>query len=340
MGLRRRIWGLSAIVLLALASPAAATLDDFLGDWANPASDAVGVERVTVTRTGGNHIEVYVTCRCDSGPCDLGTVPGVSYSDDPASPDMKRVTADFQIDGAKKRVTLTRTPTTYLRFEVLTEFTGNTSRSNFVFSGDLGRPVIVPTAAPAAPGAPAPTVAPPPPPAIADDGGFLTGVTSFFDEKVNRAGGEECVPFNPDGIYIAPTDAGVKLLDFGKPLLAFGTNRALAERAKAIILHYRFDEQCFVARPGARMMYWKSQGTLPTADFIGQDCLAVDVAQVKAVQSGGAWLVTSGGTTLLDFGDDKASAEKAAAIIVNYRFTRQCFVGRPNTVRMQYWLSK
>ncbi len=49
--------------------------------------------------------------------------------------------------------------------------------------------------------------------------------------------------------------------------------------------------------------------------------------------------MVNGGATLLDYGDDQASAERAVSVIQTYRLNRQCFFARPAS-QAQYWLSQ
>ena len=76
--------------------------------------------------------------------------------------------------------------------------------------------------------------------------------------------------------------------------------------------------------------------TLPTG--AGEDCLAVNPANVEARNVGGAWKVVQGNQWMLDFGSNRAGAEEAVRIIQHHNLNRQCFVARPNPP-MTYWLS-
>jgi len=57
---------------------------------------------------------------------------------------------------------------------------------------------------------------------------------------------------------------------------------------------------------------------------------------VQASFVGGEWKVVDGSMWMLSFGPRMMEAQKAANIIRSYRFTQQCFVGRPNAA-MAYW---
>jgi len=68
-----------------------------------------------------------------------------------------------------------------------------------------------------------------------------------------------------------------------------------------------------------------------------EDCLPIDYSKVSVALIGNRYKIVQGAAWLLDFGTDQASADKALNIIKFYKFTSQCFVGRPNP-SMQYFL--
>jgi hypothetical protein len=68
---------------------------------------------------------------------------------------------------------------------------------------------------------------------------------------------------------------------------------------------------------------------------LNEDCIYFDYSKT-AISSDGTAIV-QGSMLMLYFGKDAASARKALDIIKFYKFTHQCFVGRPNAP-MQYFL--
>jgi hypothetical protein len=67
-----------------------------------------------------------------------------------------------------------------------------------------------------------------------------------------------------------------------------------------------------------------------------EDCINFNWSNVQASFVGGEWKVVDGSMWMLSFGPRMIEAQKAANIIRSYRFTQQCFVGRPNAA-MAYW---
>jgi hypothetical protein len=101
-------------------------------------------------------------------------------------------------------------------------------------------------------------------------------------------------------------------------------------------VHYGFDRICFVGRPDPPMMYFTSGGAAASGAMPGEDAVAFNLAGVVAQQVAGSWIVTDGASRMLDFGTSKVNAVHAVTIIKRYRFTHQCFVGRPNAPMMYF----
>jgi hypothetical protein len=126
------------------------------------------------------------------------------------------------------------------------------------------------------------------------------------------------------------------LVDGDELLCDFGTSQTNAVRAQAVIARYGFDRLCFVGRPNAPMMYFTIAGKAPLGAMAGEDAITFDLAQLRAQPSSGSWIVTDGTSRLLDFGASQINALHAVALIRNYGFTHQCFVGRPDAPMMYF----
>lgn len=68
-----------------------------------------------------------------------------------------------------------------------------------------------------------------------------------------------------------------------------------------------------------------------------QDCIGHDLSNLRLVNRGGTggWTITDGRSLMFAFGNKRAEAEQALAIIRRHGFTRTCYIGRPNA-SMQY----
>jgi hypothetical protein len=292
----------------------------FLGSWLGSSSDNSGIARIVITQAGADHIRVHLYGLCQPAECDWGSQVGHNRSNAPDSSDVQSISADFDTGFATKHVTLRKGPGGVLRFDVVTDFTDHSGRHDYETSGSLA-------AAPAsstpvaggvtpAPGTPGVTSAP------------ATATTSAAEMT------EDCVKINPEDVYVAPSDRGWKVNDFDHTILDFGDNKVAAVKASHVMEFYHFDEQCYVVRPHAKMIYWRTGGQFPRDPMPGQDCIDVHAADVKVAADG---KVMDGTTVLLDYGDNNAAAEQAASVIRTYKFNRQCFVARPDTT-MVYWL--
>lgn len=67
-----------------------------------------------------------------------------------------------------------------------------------------------------------------------------------------------------------------------------------------------------------------------------EDCISFNPATTEVRQTGGRWKMVDGNHWILDFGGNKAEAERALKIVKHYGFNSQCFVGRPDP-SLTYW---
>ena len=312
-----------AVGLAGLAAPAAADVSQLIGNWVNQDNDTSGVTRVVVTHAGPDRVNVHVFGQCHPSDCDWGTVPGHSYFEGPSSNRVTSVMARFHTGFGNKIVILRDVAGPRLNYEVLTDFTDNSGRRDYDMSGGLRRAMLMhPMPMPM----PAPGPGPGPGPGA---GGYGPG------------GGlaEDCLPEPYANLHVSFVGGAWKIVNGNEWVLSFGSNKAAAQRSLAIIKHYRFDEICYVVRPHAAMTYWKRNGHVPSGNIPGQDCIHFNPNQVTAAHVGGAWKVVQGSMWMLDYGSNKAGAEKAVDVIKHYNLNRQCFVARPNPP-MEYWLSQ
>ena len=330
----------SAAVLLAAGfatAPAAADVSGFLGNWLGPdhsgllggligGSQTGDIARVVVTPDGVNHIRIHLYGHCQPKECDWGEELGHNHSDSPGSDEVLSVTAVFKDTDAVRQLTLRKGPGSGLRYELVTDFTDHSDRHDYETSGTF-QP---------APSASAPVASTAGMPAPAAPGGVIPGTAGPA-----RGGGlaEDCEAINPDDVYVAPSGRGWKVNDFNHTILNFGANKLAAVRAAHVMAFYRFDEQCYVAQPHPKMIYWRTGGQVPRDPMPGQDCTDVHYATVAAKRIGDGWKVADGDSVLIDYGNEEGAAKLAASVIRAYHINRQCFVAKPDTT-MVYWLAQ
>ncbi len=355
-----RRMGLAAGFSLVLAAvPARADVSDFLGIWSDAAADGSGISRIVITPGSGDRLNIHVYGKCQPRECDWGGGPARLYAEGPQGHDVTLIAVDIDTGFARKRLTLRPSVGHALRFEMQTDFSDASGRMSYAtssavaYAGDWNETTRVAETAPA-PQPTAPPLASAPVPAEAAPVPSETAPvpdsssSSWFDNigigpskprGYAPAAGEDCTPFDPAQARVGYADGSWRVGDFGHRLLNFGPSREKAQRALAVIVFYHFDEQCFVTRDKATMVYWKRNGNVPKDGARGEVCVAIDSAAIRAEEHDGAWSVVSGFSALLDYGDDRAAAEQAASVIKTYRLNRQCFAGPPGS-GMQYWLAQ
>jgi len=93
-----------------------------------------------------------------------------------------------------------------------------------------------------------------------------TGKQLMMYFKVNGAApsgafpGEDAIPFNPSNVLAQQAGGRWKVTEGSMWMLDFGVSQANAMKAAALIRRYGFQYQCFVGRPGAPMMYFRTAG--------------------------------------------------------------------------------
>jgi 2-haloacid dehalogenase len=171
--------------------------------------------------------------------------------------------------------------------------------------------------------------------------GYDVNVTSFT-ELVHALGAdpptlqEDCVAVHPAAVQVQKIGSSWKVVDGTDEILDFGPSQANANLAKSVISHYSFDRICFVGRPHPPIMYFTVNGNAPAGPMPGEDAIAFNLGSVQAEKSAGSWIVSDGSSRMLDFGSSQFNALHAVALIRNYGFTHQCFVGRPNAPMMYF----
>ncbi|HME48300.1 haloacid dehalogenase type II [Mycobacterium sp.] len=147
---------------------------------------------------------------------------------------------------------------------------------------------------------------------------------------------EDGIAINPEAVEVQQIAGSRKVIDGSDWLLDFGASQADADRAREVISHYRFNRICYVGRPDPPMMYFTVNGSAPAGPMPGEDAIAFDLAAVRVELLGDNWTVTDGNSAMLDFGASHLGGLHAVALIRDYGFTHQCFLGRPHAPMMYF----
>jgi hypothetical protein len=140
---------------------------------------------------------------------------------------------------------------------------------------------------------------------------------------------EDCISFDWRRAEAKVSGGMWKIIVGDMALLAF-PNESEARKALSIIKHYRMNSQCFVGRPDASMEYYLVDGKAPSGSFSGEDCLSCNYSRIEVKKVSNRWKIVEGSSLILDFGSSQAEAKLAYEIIKKYKFTKICYVGRPD----------
>ncbi|HEY1631038.1 MAG TPA: hypothetical protein VGF56_06965 [Rhizomicrobium sp.] len=335
-GLSIALGAASLVGALSFAAPASADVGYFLGHWDNVDHTTSNIPRVHISPAGGWDVKVHAWGQCHPTDCDWGTSVG-HYE---AGWGGEKIKVQFNSGFSLTKLELRHGGGDQLQYKAHTEFTDGSGRAPYNVAGDFyrtgggggggyGPPGGGGYGPPGPPGGGGGYGPPGPPP----------GGGGGYGPPPGPSVAEDCIGLNPMAAQAAYVGGEWKVVDGGSWLLSYGTDSASAHHAADVIHHYHFDQQCFVKRPHAAMMYWKTGDHVPSGNTSGQDCIGLDPNHTHADHVGGAWKVVDGGNWLLDYGSDAAAAHQAADIIHTYNLNRQCFITRPNAP-MMYWLSQ
>jgi hypothetical protein len=140
---------------------------------------------------------------------------------------------------------------------------------------------------------------------------------------------EDCIPFNPATAHAAQVQGRWKLVDGSMWMLDFGSKAAEAQRAEAIVKHYKLSRQCFVGRPDPSFTYWLVDNHAAAGSMANDDCVGFNPATVQVSSAGGIWRMVDGNHAMFSF-PNQAEAQRAVQIVKHYGFNASCFVGRPD----------
>ncbi len=328
--------GLAAAALIGAASfalPASADAPFFFGQWVNTHPNTNNITHVIVLPNNGGDIKVRAFGQCHPTDCDWGSVYGkyeAGFLGD-------KIKAEFNSGFSITKLELRPAPGGRIAYEAHIKFTDGSGRPSYDVSGELEHAGGGGYGPPPGPGG---GYGPPPGPG---GGGYGPppgpGGGEYGPPPGPMLGAEDCNSFNPASVMASFVGGEWKVVDGGSWMLSYGGDAGAAHHAADIIHHYHFTQQCFVKRPNAAMMYWKTGNHVPGGNTPGQDCIGLNPNTASVANISGSWKVVDGGSWLLDYGPQHAAADKALAVIQTYHLNRQCFIVRPNAA-MMYWLSQ
>jgi hypothetical protein len=136
---------------------------------------------------------------------------------------------------------------------------------------------------------------------------------------------EDCVSLNPATTTVAQIKGSWKVVDGAHWVFDFGSNKAAAEKALAVIKQYQISKSCFAERPNPSFTYMLAGDQAPVGALQGENCIKFNPANIQVQQIQEHWKIVDGKMWMYDFGNKKDAADKAFAIIKKYSFDQQCF---------------
>ncbi|MCG8342646.1 MAG: hypothetical protein MI684_07400 [Chlorobiales bacterium] len=306
--MKKVIVAASSFVLLLLLhhSTALSSANQFTGTWTNTDPDTRGITKLEITQQGSS-FKMHAWGQCHPEDCDWGKVNTYLYAPNVSANLMqtgKAMTALYKTGFNQTLVIVKPAGKNRIKAETFTRFTDGSNRSNYTTSHTFQRMLqLTPIPLP-----PQPIPLPQPGPALQED----------------------CVSFNPKTTTVKHINGRWKIVDGSHWMFDFGNKKNEAYRALKIIKHYGMNRSCFVGRPDPSFQYMLTPGGAPKGGIPGEDCVSFNPNTIEVKNINGRWKIVDGNHWMFDFGNKKAEAEKAFAIIKKYGFTRSCFVGRPD----------
>ncbi len=306
--MKKMIVTVSSFLLLLLLhqSVSWASINQFTGTWVNTDPDTRGITKLEIKKQGSS-VRLHAWGQCHPEDCDWGEVPAFLYAHSVSANMMqtgKVISANFKTGFNQTLVIVKPTGKNRITAETFTRFTDGSNRSNYTSSQTFRRmlqltPIPIP---------PQPLPIPQPGPALQED----------------------CLSFNPNTTAVKNINGSWKIVDGNHWMFDFGNKKNEAYRALKIIKHYGMNQSCFVGRPDPSFQYMLVSGKAPKGGIPGEDCISFNPNTIQVKKISGRWKIVDGNHWMFDFGNKKAEAEKAFAVIKKYGFTRSCFVGRPD----------
>lgn len=344
-----RLRALLVAAAAALAQPVfAAGYGEFTGDWQNDNPSTQDLARLRVS-SGPSGLRVRAWGQCHPNDCDWGRVNSVEYSFTPSvepSAGATDVVATFNAGPTQKVLVLTDRPNNRLSYTIFTRYTDGSKRASFVTRGTLRRRAGGWADGPGGPrfdddddagpnvamnpSSPAPGGA-----AGAAPSSPLGAVPGASVGAAPAGPSSPSAPASPVGPSVPSGPGGLSTSVPSSPSAPSGPPPSAlppVASAPSVPSHAVAAPEEEEEAPAA-----SDEPEVPTdALSFREDCFTINLGQVEARTIAGEWKVTQGNRWLLTFGDNEGEARRAADIIRHYRFTHQCFIGRPN-IGMAYW---
>lgn len=141
---------------------------------------------------------------------------------------------------------------------------------------------------------------------------------------------EDCINFRRRNLSIERYGSQWRLVDGSSALLVAGRRRVL-ERTIDVMNHYRMNQQCFIGRPNASLIYYQNRrrGEFPQGALRNENCSAFDPDSLTLRRSGGRGfdVVTEYGSVLFS-APNRREARQIRRLVRQNDLRYSCWIGR------------
>src|SRR5208337_4774551 len=102
---------------------------------------------------------------------------------------------------------------------------------------------------------------------------------------------EDCVSLNPGTTDVQQIKGSWKVVDGSHWIFDFGSNKAAAEKALAVIKQYKINKSCFAERPNPSFTYMLSGNEPPMGALQGENCVPFNPSTITVEQIQGRWKI-------------------------------------------------
>jgi len=329
-----------SIITVFMNNTAYASVSDFAGNWTNIDRNTRGITKISISDVG-RYIRIQVWGKCRPQDCDWGTTTGYLYTDKVTTPLKKfarAISAIYIKSYANSIITLEKSANGRIRATVYTRFTDNSRRNNYTSSYLFERKyyrlkINRPAATYKAPVTRNPAKSRKPlvakrPPIIRQPPKVSRMVApKIKDTPVFRS--KDCIRFNPNKLQVRKIRGRWRIVSGSTTLKNFKKNSKEARRSLKVIRHYQFNKQCTVGRTSPSMEYYLVSNRTPNGSMRGEDCITFNPNSLKVLKLDGRWQLANKTRWILNFQHKQRLARKSLHVIKRYRFSKICFIGRP-----------
>jgi hypothetical protein len=121
-------------MIVAFATPAFATLPEFMGNWKNTNPNTKGLTTLHITQASAQ-VMVHAWGKCSPTDCDWGNMPGYAYAPNVSAnlnATAEAITVVHKVGFAENLLIIRRAQPNQLRVETYTRFTDNSGRTAYM----------------------------------------------------------------------------------------------------------------------------------------------------------------------------------------------------------------